>query len=107
MGKLNEHSKDTANSVPPHSPILDAKMTQIHTIADHWEHFNAVDIPADAPPIQRDAMQRAFMAGLVSGLQLAISAYATAEPQREIMKILADFDTWQACDKMKRGGTQC
>lgn len=42
------------------------------TIDEHWAHFLERDIPANAPDVQVMAMKRAFAAGAVSGIQLAM-----------------------------------
>lgn len=43
-----------------------------HTIAEHWAHFLERDIAPNAPAIQVMEMKRAFAAGAISGLQLAV-----------------------------------
>lgn len=44
------------------------------TIEQHWAHFLELDIPPEAPPEQAREMKRAFAAGAISGLQLAVVA---------------------------------
>jgi hypothetical protein len=43
-----------------------------HTIAQHWAHFLERDIATDAPSVQVIEMKRAFAAGAISGMQLAV-----------------------------------
>jgi hypothetical protein len=43
-----------------------------HTIAQHWAHFLERDIPPNAPDVQVMEMKKAFAAGAISGLQLAV-----------------------------------
>jgi len=43
-----------------------------HTIAQHWAHFLERDIPPSAPDVQVMEMKKAFAAGAISGLQLAV-----------------------------------
>lgn len=47
------------------------------TIDQHWAHFLECDIPTNAPDIQVASMKKAFAAGAISGLQLAIIAGCT------------------------------
>jgi hypothetical protein len=46
----------------------------MRTIADQWALFEKLVIPANAPPIQRQEMRRAFYAGAEAllGLQMEI-----------------------------------
>jgi hypothetical protein len=44
------------------------------TIDQHWAHFLERDIPPNAPDVQVIAMKKAFAAGAISGLQLAVLA---------------------------------
>lgn len=44
------------------------------TIAEHWAHFLERDIDPRSPDEQVSEMKRAFAAGAISGLQLAVLA---------------------------------
>ena len=57
------------------------------TIRQHWCHFLERDIAPDAPPVQVHEMKRAFAAGAISGLQLAVAA-CTDNDHRERTKQL-------------------
>lgn len=57
---------DTGRGVP------DGREEWFKTIAAHWAHYLAHDMPPDAPKEQVFAMKRAFAAGAISGLQLAL-----------------------------------
>lgn len=62
----------------------DAEFT---SIKQHWIHFLERDIPRDAPPVQVNAMRKAFAAGAISGLHLRISATSPAEINRHVVEI--------------------
>lgn len=70
------------------------------TVAANWEHFAKVDIAPNAPPEQRSEMERAFMAGLSSGLLLSMAAYDNDEPAPELAKLNAELMAWSALRKM-------
>lgn len=54
------------------------------TIAQHWAHFLERDMAPDAPPVQVMEMKRAFAAGAISGLQLAISTMKSQNPRADM-----------------------
>lgn len=64
------------------------------TVAANWEHFEKVDIAQNAPDIQRFEMKRAFMAGLSSGLVLALNAHASGDTATEMLKLNAELLTY-------------
>lgn len=73
------------------------------TVAANWEHFDSVDIAPNAPPVQRNEMKRAFMAGLSSGLVLALNAQRSADQTGEIKKVWAELQTFMA---LRKAGTR-
>jgi hypothetical protein len=77
--------------------------TKYPDVRTHWEHFAAVDIPRDAPPIQRHEMQRAFMAGASSGMLLVVRIVKDLDLPRdtwmEISAINAELAAWGAAKK--------
>lgn len=54
------------------------------TIAQHWAHFLERDIPPDAPVVQVIEMKRAFAAGAISGLQLAVLCDRSKTPTDDL-----------------------
>lgn len=61
------------------------------TVAANWEHFATKDISPNAPEIQRSEMKRAFMAGVSSGLVLAIVAHQSQDVNGALLKINAEL----------------
>jgi len=59
------------------------------SLNQHWHHFLERDIPADAPTVQVDAMRKAFAAGAVSGLQLALLCKTNSQVQQHVDDIVA------------------
>ncbi len=56
------------------------------TIAENWAHFLMVDMPPDAPEVQRSEMKRAFYAGAASIMLLLVRAVVSeglTQHQRE------------------------
>lgn len=43
----------------------------LKTIGENWRSFESLDIPSDAPEVQRNAMRQAFYAGAASIIMLA------------------------------------
>mgnify|MGYP001584061280 FL=1 len=58
-------------------------------INQHWAHFLERDIPSDAPDVQVSEMKRAFAAGAISGLQLAISKITRDQIMQHVKDIKA------------------
>lgn len=65
---------------------------QFHTIAQHWAHFLERDIPPDAPDVQVIGMKRAFAAGAISGLQLAVLEMKGNLPEKSFANLLAHIE---------------
>ncbi len=78
------------------------RINRFPTVAANWEHFNRVDIAPSAPQIQRDEMQRAFMAGVSSGLVLALAAEQSDDFAAGLARINAELVAWAAMRKAKR-----
>ena len=74
------------------------------TIVANWAHFEKVDIAPGAPQIQRDEMQRAFMAGASSGIILSLIAIESSNATVELKKLHAELATWKALRDMKARG---
>jgi hypothetical protein len=72
------------------------------TIVAHWEHFESVDIPSNAPQIQRDAMRQAFYAGAASGLLLTVQAFKDDLPGAIVARLNAEISTWAAMIRARR-----
>ena len=52
------------------------------TIAQHWAHFLERDIPTEATVVQVMEMKRAFAAGAISGLALAVVVGRERDPAK-------------------------
>lgn len=66
---------------------------QFHTIAQHWAHFLERDIAPNSPAVQVMEMKRAFAAGAISGLQLAISTMKSTNPRADIQAHIEGIKT--------------
>ncbi len=73
-------------------------------VAAHWDHFQRVDIPAAAPYEQRHEMKRAFLAGLSSGIVIALNlAKANGSQYEALARRLCDLMTEvSAMDAVRR-----
>jgi hypothetical protein len=77
-------------------------------VAAHWDHFARVDIPAGAPPIQREEMERAFMAGVSSGVALIVAMLDKGdgiprEVWERVAAVNAELGAWAATRRARRG----
>lgn len=62
-------------------------------MAEQWDQFARAVLPADAPPIQKQEMRRAFYAGAESILFRVITSFAPdAEPTAEDVQMMANLD---------------
>lgn len=74
------------------------------TVRANWDHFEKKDIAPNAPQIQRDEMQRAFMAGFSSGLLLSIIAHQSEDVVGELAKLNSELMAWSAMRKAGHRG---
>lgn len=76
--------------------------TRFKTISENWEHFNKVDIAPTAPQVQRDEMQRAFLAGVSSGIVLTIMANEQPASLEAIKKLVSELEMYIAVFRARR-----
>ena len=62
------------------------------TIAEHWAHFLERDMAPEAPEVQVMEMKRAFAAGAISGLQLAVMAVKDCTAKQATVNLLAHIE---------------
>lgn len=55
-----------------------------------------MDIAPTAPPIQRNEMQRAFYAGVSTGMALSCFAQESGNFAGEMAELLAELKAWKA-----------
>lgn len=69
------------------------------TIAQHWAHYLERDIPPQAPAVQVMAMKRAFAAGAISGLQLALIVGREKNPKKCADDLAAHIEGIKTLDR--------
>lgn len=71
----------------------------MRTVFDQWKSFEHEVVPADAVPVQREELRRAFYAGAVSMFGLTMEAVASEDESECELNLLALDEELQAFPK--------